>query len=49
MEKLEQLRIIEHGYKIKATVTEYDSIPIDTPEDIERVTKLLQQTKVKDL
>jgi len=48
-EKLEQLRIIEHGYRIKVTVTEYDSIPIDTPEDIKRVTKLLQQTKVKNL
>jgi 3-deoxy-manno-octulosonate cytidylyltransferase (CMP-KDO synthetase) len=36
-EKLEQLRILEHGYRIKATVTEYDSIPVDTQEDLDRV------------
>jgi len=45
IEKLEQLRIIEHGYKIKATITEYDSIPVDTIEDANRVRKILEQTK----
>ncbi|MFC2123317.1 3-deoxy-manno-octulosonate cytidylyltransferase [Bacteroidota bacterium] len=35
-ESLEQLRWIEHGYKIKAGITNYDSISIDTPEDLER-------------
>lgn len=40
-EKLEQLRILEHGYKIKAVVTEYDTIPIDTAEDAERVRQIL--------
>ena len=44
-EKLEQLRIIEHGFKIKATITGYDSIPIDTPDDAERVRRILQQLK----
>jgi 3-deoxy-manno-octulosonate cytidylyltransferase (CMP-KDO synthetase) len=43
MEKLEQLRILEHGCKIKATVTEYDSVPVDTPEDVEKVCRLLKQ------
>jgi 3-deoxy-manno-octulosonate cytidylyltransferase (CMP-KDO synthetase) len=42
MEKLEQLRILEHGYKIKAAVTRYDSIPVDTPADLEKVRALLQ-------
>jgi 3-deoxy-manno-octulosonate cytidylyltransferase (CMP-KDO synthetase) len=42
-EKLEQLRALEHGVKIKATVTAYDSIPIDTTEDVEKVKQLLQQ------
>jgi len=41
IEKLEQLRIIEHGYKIKTVVTEYDSIPVDTIEDAERVRQIL--------
>ncbi len=44
-EKLEQLRIIENGYKIKAVVTNYDSIPVDTPEDVERVKQILELTK----
>ena len=37
MEKLEQLRILEHGYTIKAVVTTADSIPVDTAEDLQRV------------
>ncbi len=40
-EKLEQLRIIEHGYKIKTVVTTYDSIPVDTAADAERVRQIL--------
>jgi 3-deoxy-manno-octulosonate cytidylyltransferase (CMP-KDO synthetase) len=43
-EKLEQLRILEAGYKIKAGITTHDSIPIDTPEDVARVVSILQQT-----
>lgn len=41
-EKLEQLRILEHGYAIKAAVTEYDSIPVDTQDDLERVRTIYQ-------
>jgi 3-deoxy-manno-octulosonate cytidylyltransferase (CMP-KDO synthetase) len=37
IEKLEQLRILEHGFKIKAAITSYDCTPVDTPEDLERV------------
>lgn len=40
-EKLEQLRALEYGYKIKVTVTSYDSIEVDTPEDLLRVEKHL--------
>lgn len=36
-EKLEQLRILEQGYKIKVGITEHDSIPVDTPDDVQRV------------
>lgn len=42
-EKLEQLRILEHGYKIKSTVTKFDSIPVDTREDAEKVRAMLQE------
>ncbi|HTR81495.1 MAG TPA: 3-deoxy-manno-octulosonate cytidylyltransferase, partial [Bacteroidota bacterium] len=42
-EKLEQLRILEHGYRIKAAVTEFDSTPVDTQEDLEKVRKLIKR------
>ncbi|MHB8339217.1 MAG: 3-deoxy-manno-octulosonate cytidylyltransferase [Ignavibacteriaceae bacterium] len=35
-EKLEQLRMLENGIKIKVVVTEFDNLAIDTPEDLER-------------
>lgn len=40
-EKLEQLRALEYGYKIKVTLTEHDSIEVDTPEDLKRVEEYL--------
>ncbi len=36
-EKLEQLRILENGFRIKVGITEFDSIPVDTQEDLDRV------------
>jgi 3-deoxy-manno-octulosonate cytidylyltransferase (CMP-KDO synthetase) len=36
-ERLEQLRILELGYKINVGITQHDSIPVDTPEDVRRV------------
>lgn len=42
-EKLEQLRVLEHGYKIKTIETTYDTIGVDTPEDLEKVKELLQE------
>jgi 3-deoxy-manno-octulosonate cytidylyltransferase (CMP-KDO synthetase) len=43
-EKLEQLRILDAGYKIKAGITTFDTISIDTKEDVARVAAILQQT-----
>jgi 3-deoxy-manno-octulosonate cytidylyltransferase (CMP-KDO synthetase) len=40
-EKLEQLRILENGYKIKTVICSTPSIGIDTPEDVERFTALI--------
>jgi len=35
-EELEQLRILEHGIKIKTTITSYESIAVDTPQDLQK-------------
>ncbi|MGE0451226.1 MAG: 3-deoxy-manno-octulosonate cytidylyltransferase [Vicinamibacterales bacterium] len=40
-EALEQLRALEHGIRIKAVETMYDSIGVDTPDDLEQVRRLL--------
>jgi 3-deoxy-manno-octulosonate cytidylyltransferase (CMP-KDO synthetase) len=39
-EALEQLRALEHGIRIKAVETAYDSIGVDTPQDLEQVRRL---------
>jgi 3-deoxy-manno-octulosonate cytidylyltransferase (CMP-KDO synthetase) len=40
-EALEQLRALEHGIRIKTVETAYDSVEVDTPEDLEHVRRLL--------
>lgn len=42
-ESLEQLRALEHGYKIKVIKTNFQSIGVDTLEDLERVNQLLNK------
>ena len=41
-EGLEQLRALEHGLRIATVETSADSIGIDTPEDLERVRRLVE-------
>jgi 3-deoxy-manno-octulosonate cytidylyltransferase (CMP-KDO synthetase) len=36
-EQLEQLRVLEHGHRIKCVITEHDSFSVDTPEDLEHL------------
>ncbi|HWR90702.1 MAG TPA: 3-deoxy-manno-octulosonate cytidylyltransferase [Dissulfurispiraceae bacterium] len=41
IEKLEQLRALENGLAIKVKETTYETIGVDTPEDLERVIQCL--------
>jgi 3-deoxy-manno-octulosonate cytidylyltransferase (CMP-KDO synthetase) len=41
-ECLEQLRALENGHGIRVMETEYESLGVDTPADLERVSKLFE-------
>lgn len=41
-ESLEQLRWMQNGYKIQVRITEFDSISVDIPKDIDRVLEILK-------
>ncbi len=41
LEALEQLRALEHGYKIKVVITPHDSVEVDNEQELERVRRIL--------
>lgn len=43
-ERLEQLRALENGFRIRVVETEYDSLGVDTPEDWQHVSELFEKT-----
>lgn len=43
-EKLEQLRALENGYRIKVKKTSVETFGVDTPEDLERIEKCLSSS-----
>ena len=42
-ERLEQLRALENGFKIRVVETEYESLGVDTPEDWKQVVELFEK------
>ena len=45
-EKLEQLRALENGFRIKIIESRFSSLSVDFPEDIIKVEKLLKEAKI---
>jgi 3-deoxy-manno-octulosonate cytidylyltransferase (CMP-KDO synthetase) len=45
-ERLEQLRVLEEGLRIKVIETKFDTIGVDTPEDLERVEQILREEQL---
>jgi 3-deoxy-manno-octulosonate cytidylyltransferase (CMP-KDO synthetase) len=41
-EQLEQMRALENGFKIRVVETDYESLGVDTPDDLERVRGLIE-------
>lgn len=46
-ESLEQLRVIENGYKIKVVNTEFSVIGVDTTEDLKEVCRFIIENKIQ--
>jgi len=42
LERLEQLRILENGYRIKVVETKFETVGVDTQDDLERVKQLIR-------
>jgi 3-deoxy-manno-octulosonate cytidylyltransferase (CMP-KDO synthetase) len=44
-ERLEQLRVLENGFRIKVVTVNYEPVCVDTPEDLEKVVTLLSSSR----
>lgn len=45
LERLEQLRILEHGYKIGVAVVPYSGMAVDTPSDLIKIKRFIMKNK----
>ncbi|CAB5086527.1 3-deoxy-manno-octulosonate cytidylyltransferase (EC [Olavius algarvensis associated proteobacterium Delta 3] len=46
IEKLEQLRVLEHGYPLRVVISAHDSPEVDLPEDITRVETIIKDGRI---
>jgi len=44
VEKLEQLRALEHGFRIKTVVTEHESFGVDIPDDLGKILTRMEES-----
>ena len=42
-EKLEQLRVLEYGYRIKTVETKFDTVGVDRPEDLKKAEEVMMR------
>jgi 3-deoxy-manno-octulosonate cytidylyltransferase (CMP-KDO synthetase) len=47
IERLEQLRALQEGFRIKVIETKYETIGVDTPQDLEKVKKYLEKEGIQ--
>ena len=47
-EKLEQLRTLEHGFRISVVISPHDSVSVDTVEDLDLVQNIIEQQHRQD-
>lgn len=45
-EDLEQLKVLENGYKMKVIKVEHDAHGVDTPEDVEKIESLMREKSI---
>ena len=46
LEDLEQLKVLEAGYRIKVAIVEEEAIAVDTPNDLAKLIQLLEKSNV---
>ena len=42
IESVDMMRVLEHGYKVKMVISKFNTYGVDTPQDLERVNRLIK-------